>query len=69
MNMKFDVPALMKMWIVVFWVMVPCSLVGGYQRFWRNLLPLSPILIMVSSILEEPIASVFRVENRGSRSL
>jgi hypothetical protein len=27
----------MKIWIVVLWIMEPCSLVGGYKRFGETL--------------------------------
>jgi hypothetical protein len=31
--MKIDVLTAAKIWTVVFWVVTPCNLVGGYQRF------------------------------------
>lgn len=31
--MIFEVFTAVKMWIVVFWVVAPCSIVGGYLRF------------------------------------
>jgi hypothetical protein len=32
-NVIFEVFTMVKMWIVVFWVVMPCSIVGDYQRF------------------------------------
>jgi hypothetical protein len=29
----FETFTAVKIWVVVFWVMTPCSPVGGYQRF------------------------------------
>jgi hypothetical protein len=29
----FDIFTVVKMWIVVIWVVTPCDLVGGYERF------------------------------------
>jgi hypothetical protein len=31
--LRFNVLTVMKMAIMVFWVVTPCSFVGGYQRF------------------------------------
>jgi hypothetical protein len=31
--MRFEVFTAVKMWIVGYWIVTPCSLVGGYQRF------------------------------------
>jgi hypothetical protein len=36
LHMRFEMSTEVKMYISVIWVMTPCSLVGGYQRFWRN---------------------------------
>jgi hypothetical protein len=35
--MKFEVFTAMKIWIVVFWFVTPCSLVNGYQMFLSTL--------------------------------
>jgi hypothetical protein len=34
--MTFEVLTAVKMWIMVLWVMTPCSLVDGYQRFGES---------------------------------
>jgi hypothetical protein len=30
--MRFEVVTVLKMWIVIIWVVMPCSFVGHYQR-------------------------------------
>jgi hypothetical protein len=32
-NMRFEVLSAVKMFSVVFWIVVPCEFVGGYQPF------------------------------------
>jgi hypothetical protein len=34
--MRLQVFKVVEIWIVVFWVVTPCSIVGGYQPFRRT---------------------------------
>lgn len=36
--MRFEVFVAVQMWIVVFWVLTPCRLVGGYESLTGALL-------------------------------
>jgi hypothetical protein len=38
-HLRFDALMVVKMSVVVFWVVSPCSLVGGYRRFEGTLWP------------------------------
>jgi hypothetical protein len=37
--MRFEVVAAVKIWIVVFWAVTPCSLVGCYQLSEEHNMP------------------------------